>query len=292
MPFMVYELKQKTPLHNKGVFLSIATMKNKLPACLLFFLFTGLASAQNLFDAQHSFKYGIYQYKNENYKLAAEEFERVLFLQPNNDSACFYLMKSNLKTGEYRCNIAIAEKRTMENHRIKNIYLKSLILDERYERAKHFIAQTQISDGVDTLFYSQIMLLRNRQYSVAAGQQMFLDRNTELYKICFDASCIGYKKPFVAAGLSAILPGSGKLYTGDYADGLYSFLFVALNAWQAHRGFSKRGLKSGYGWIFAGLSTGFYIGNIAGAAKAANKYNKQQDENIFKRTQTLLLTTD
>jgi hypothetical protein len=54
-----------------------------------------------------------------------------------------------------------------------------------------------------------------------------------------------------------------------------------VNIWQAYRGFSKSGKNSVYGWVFASLATGFYIGNIFGSHKSAKKYNKKIDDNLY-----------
>ena len=84
----------------------------------------------------------------------------------------------------------------------------------------------------------------------------------------------------MAAGFSAIIPGTGKFYTRNWSDGLFSMLFIAGNAWQAYRGFNAHGIKSGYGWAFASLSASFYIGNIIGGAKAAKRYNKNKRNEV------------
>ena len=82
-----------------------------------------------------------------------------------------------------------------------------------------------------------------------------------------------YKKPGISIAMSAIIPGSGKFYSGYWKDGLIAFIFVTASAYQSYRGFSKNGIESVYGWIFGGLATGFYIGNLYGSGKAANEHN-------------------
>jgi hypothetical protein len=75
--------------------------------------------------------------------------------------------------------------------------------------------------------------------------------------------------------MSTFIPGSGKIYTKNWQDGLIALLFVASNAWQAYRGFSKDGVKSTYGWVFGSIGAGFWLGNIYGSYKSAQKFNKQ-----------------
>jgi TM2 domain-containing membrane protein YozV len=88
------------------------------------------------------------------------------------------------------------------------------------------------------------------------------------------------KSPFVAGTLSTILPGAGKVYAGRWKDGLVSLLFVGANAYSAYRGFSSGGIQSPYGWLFGGLSAGFYIGGIYGSQKAARIYNHTLEAKI------------
>jgi hypothetical protein len=98
------------------------------------------------------------------------------------------------------------------------------------------------------------------------------------------ASKTKFKSPFIAAGFSAIIPGTGKFYTKNWADGIFSMLFVAGNAWQSYRGFKEHGIKSAYGWAFGTLSASFYIGNIFGSAKAARRYNLLKKNEIENKT--------
>ncbi|MBN1981111.1 MAG: hypothetical protein JW795_06245, partial [Chitinivibrionales bacterium] len=57
-------------------------------------------------------------------------------------------------------------------------------------------------------------------------------------------SAIRLKSPALAAVLSSLLPGSGKVYANRGWDGLFSFLIFSTNVWQSYAGFSKDGLAS------------------------------------------------
>ncbi|MFH1196755.1 MAG: hypothetical protein V1720_13720 [bacterium] len=79
------------------------------------------------------------------------------------------------------------------------------------------------------------------------------------------------KNPITAAILSAIIPGSGKIYTGDIGDGITALLstgvcgFLAYDNFQANHDFR--------GWLFTGLTAFFYAGNIYGSAASAHLHN-------------------
>ena len=101
---------------------------------------------------------------------------------------------------------------------------------------------------------------------------------------------IKYKSPFIAAGLSTILPGAGKVYTKNWKDGLFSLLFVASSAWQSYRGFNKNGVKSAYGWIFGAITIGLYGGNIFGSWKAAKVHNSNLNHEIYHQAEDIIFS--
>ena len=79
------------------------------------------------------------------------------------------------------------------------------------------------------------------------------------------------KSKTLAAILSAILPGSGYLYSGHVGDGITAFLINAL--WIAG---VVTGIHAEYyavAGIVAGVGVPFYLGNIYGSANAAKKWN-------------------
>ena len=80
-----------------------------------------------------------------------------------------------------------------------------------------------------------------------------------------------YKSPWTAAALSAVIPGAGKVYTGNYMDGFLSFILNGLFIWLAYDNFEndhyERGVYMSFIWGF------LYVGNIYGSAAAAQNYN-------------------
>jgi len=79
------------------------------------------------------------------------------------------------------------------------------------------------------------------------------------------------KSPFLAAVMSALLPGSGYFYAEHYSDGLTAFLinalFIAGSLTAVHQeNYAGAGIAGGIGLPF-------YVGNIYGSANAAQKWN-------------------
>jgi len=249
------------------------------------------SKAQNLFDATHSFQYGFYLFDNKQYTLASDEFERALFLSPQNDSIRLMLMKSNLLAGNCHRNSEIYHRFPPTIPAIASENAKSLLLCADYQQVESFLLEYNFENS-EAENYRQMLFLLSQRFDAAIERQALFAPSSQIWQITEAAANIRYKKPLVAAGLSAIVPGLGKVYTRNANDGIYALLFVATNAWQAYRGFSKKGLQSGYGWVFGTLTVGFYAGNIAGAYRSAKRYNKQKNEDIFYRTQALLLVAD
>jgi TM2 domain-containing membrane protein YozV len=93
------------------------------------------------------------------------------------------------------------------------------------------------------------------------------------------------KSPLKAALMSAIIPGSGKIYAGQLGQGIAAFLQNAIFGLQAYEGLQKDGIKSPRFIIYGGLFTLFYIGNVWGSALSVQikrrEFNEKVDEQII-----------
>jgi TM2 domain-containing membrane protein YozV len=92
---------------------------------------------------------------------------------------------------------------------------------------------------------------------------------------------VRYKSPATAGLLSAILPGSGQFYNERYRDGIYSFLLNGLFIVGAWKAFDSDNYA--LGGILTLFEIGWYGGNVYGAVGGAHKYNRQIDEDHFRR---------
>ncbi|NUM80174.1 hypothetical protein HUU42_05155 [bacterium] len=82
------------------------------------------------------------------------------------------------------------------------------------------------------------------------------------------------KSTILAGALSAIVPGSGKLYAGRVTDGLYSMALISGCSYLAYEGFHKKGKKSLQGWLFSSAGLFFHVGNIYGSVQAVRIHNR------------------
>jgi TM2 domain-containing membrane protein YozV len=80
-----------------------------------------------------------------------------------------------------------------------------------------------------------------------------------------------YKNSALAGIFSAVIPGSGKMYVDEWGDGITAFLVSGLFAFLAYDNFKAD--HNSRAWIFTGLGTLFYGGNIYGSIASAQIYN-------------------
>jgi TM2 domain-containing membrane protein YozV len=84
-----------------------------------------------------------------------------------------------------------------------------------------------------------------------------------------------YKSAAIAGTLSAIIPGSGKMYVGEWGDGITALVVTSLFAFLAYDNF--RADHTTRAWIFTGLGAFFYAGNIYGSVASAQIFNARID---------------
>lgn len=83
------------------------------------------------------------------------------------------------------------------------------------------------------------------------------------------------KSGTTAGLLSAVLPGSGKVYAGQTWDGVSAFQIFAFSLLQCVDGFYRNGARSIKGWLFSGIALNFYIAGIYGSVLEVRSYNNR-----------------
>jgi hypothetical protein len=96
---------------------------------------------------------------------------------------------------------------------------------------------------------------------------------------------IGFKSKWLSAGMSAIVPGTGQMYSGRIMDGIISLISVAGTAYGAYYFYNKKEKPLAVTLtFFSGL---FYSGNVYGAYNSAvnknNELNKQFSGRIIQK---------
>ncbi len=260
--------------------------KNKL---LLLFLFpVYLLSAQNndLFSFDNSIKYADYLYRNAEYNLAIQEYKRILFLDPGHDLYAYKLFDSYILSHEYGKGLNYYNQNILKLHQTDTLLLlkgKLLLLSSNINSFSGLLGYGGLSNqSKHFLNFSQLMF--QTKWEEASEVLVGLNETNEYQEfvpIVNRALDIKYKSSALSLSMSAIVPGMGKMYCGYWKDGVFSLLFTGLSAWQAYRGFTQHGTSSFYSWFMGGLSLSFYVGNLYGSAKAANKRNHSYNHEIM-----------
>jgi hypothetical protein len=255
-----------------------------------------LGQSQNLYDLGHSKEFAGHLMRTGQYSLASGEWERVLFLSPGDTTARINLINS------YRLAGNPAEA-------LRKLYtwypagpLPKTVAKEGLQLT---LMQGDFSGFGNVLKRSTTLSISERSnYQLGAWlmQDQWINRepypdlpgivaavsDTNLLNVYHESLMINRKSRGTAVALSFVVPGLGKIYSGDWKDGLMTMLFVGVNAWQSYRGFSREGVKSVSGWIFGTMAFGFYSANLFGSWKSAGDYNQKQLDRIKHETEGYL----
>lgn len=112
-------------------------------------------------------------------------------------------------------------------------------------------------------------------YALAAQEKNFLAYRGQLEDI-------RKRSPFLAGAMSAVIPGSGKIYAGKTLQGIAAILPVTALGLLTAESYHKRGPHSAEFYVFGSLLTVFYVGNIWGSVFAV-KINKEEHEKLVHR---------
>jgi hypothetical protein len=165
-----------------------------------------------------------------------------------------------------------------------------------YTQAQTYINRIQPTTTTDSLILlymqSGISLLQNNWENYQAIRPLipndfygFAKELKILDDIYEHTSQRKQKSPLVAALLSAIIPGSGKIYLGKTGQGISSMLMVTGMGLVTAENYRKNG-PTAFSTLFLGtVFTSFYIGNIYGSAKLARvaeyEFNTQNNAKIL-----------
>lgn len=251
---------------------------------------------QDLFDSLNAGRYADFLFRSANYQEALAEYERLVFLFNSGEEIKLRLVQSYRLAGKpelalQRAEMLWAEPTNVSERVSKELFALKIITGNTHNLALQANNNQWLLPEEKTFFIASTQLLGN-DYQKAAEllNSVVIDENSALaaYRnIANDALTQKYKSPFAAGLFSAIIPGTGKFYAGNWQDGLLSMSIIGVTAWQAYRGFEKRGVRSVYGWIYGIIGTGFYLGNIFGSVKEINRYNQAKHHRIHIRVEAV-----
>lgn len=207
-----------------------------------------------------------------------------------------YLLKDREQAVKYFDKVSLNQKELFNKSRfyagLESAYLNRL--SSSYNYFQSVDAQNE-QDKELQLFELKALALLNRDfvqyksYKVDSEQSSFHLKDhsailEESYQVLLNHKS---KSPVLAGFMSAVIPGSGKIYNGQFGQGIMTLVTASIFGLQAYEGFRKNGLNSAPFITFGSLFTLFHISNIYGSIVAVRlgerNFNNNQDESILLR---------
>jgi len=282
---------------------------NRIIVIILFCKFVGLAWAGEVdyYAPQNILRFAEYLYDEKDYLRAAGEYQRYLFYsQEEADSTLYKIALCYGLIGKMEKSIGVLQKilkeypqsdiSTSASYQIGYSYF---LMGQHAHSISHLegaIKENGMEDEKEAWNFKRLVgfnYLQQKRWDDA--NQLFgslalmnVDENSKaaalnLSRYAEEGKHLPRKNRFLAGCFSAILPGSGKVYTGRAYDGLYSFVILGLTGWQTYEGFRKGGANSPKGWFFGTLSGIFYLGNVYGSVLSAQIYNRRVEDSFLER---------
>jgi len=259
---------------------------------------------EDYYSPQNIYNFAENLYQTGDYLRAAGEFQRYIFISnlQSNDSVFFKIGLCYELADRPEAAIGYFNK-VIKNYPNGNFFNAAhyqiahtyFYFDETIKSIEY------INDHIDNVSTN------NGQYrmKLLTGANYFYKRQWDMANKCFSSLMINenqsandssvsllynysvkggqlpYKSKTAAGFLSAIIPGTGKMYAGRINDGLYSLAMVGLTFWQAYDGFHENGTHSIKGWFYGTISTIFYLGNIYGSVVTVKIHNRKLEDDLI-----------
>ncbi len=233
----------------------------------------------NLFTSQNRRIFGDYLFCNQDYLRAIDEYNAVINHSPN-DTLQYKIGLSYFFMGRYydaeKSYEKLFETSFLSDEAKLEYYRSVFYLNDLYS----FRKMVNLKKNFPVEYSEELNKLKSYSYLMDNSElppesellSKFDDKDKkkiiEFYSWKQDPP---YKSPVKAAILSAIIPGLGKFYAGEFGDGITALLFTGLFTYLAVDKFQRDQKTSA--WLFTALAAFFYGGNIYGSAAAVQNYN-------------------
>jgi len=261
-------------------------MSNKIFFLLVVILFPIYGQQIDIHSPKNIKKFADFLFCDKDYLRAIDEYKKYLEVV-NNDTIRFkialgYSLINDQSNALQEFSSINNSSALYEQSRIE--VLKSLSLSKSdsafYLLANNLInSKSQFSNNAQRLLNTSILLNENELPDKNKFLIPFESDDKLLLGNYYDLKINPpYKSETVAGILSAIIPGSGKIYTEDYGDGITAFLLTGLFTYLAYTNFEND--HQTRGWIFTALGAGFYAGNVYGTVASAQIFNAKVNFNF------------
>lgn len=250
----------------------------------LFFLIHSVTFAQSssfdFYSLENIKKFADHLFCEGDYLRAIEQYEQI-DNQLVNDTIHFKIMigYSELSlyqnSNDYLKTLSAGSKLFPDAYllSLKNkmlIETKPLSVSDSLLFENQYVSRINKLNSVSMLYADSIVTLKEDLIRPFSGEEK---RIVSLY---YDLKTNPpYKSAELSGIMSAIIPGSGKMYVGEWSDGIAAFLVTGLFAFLAYDNF--RADHTTRAWIFTGLGAFFYAGNVYGSIASAQIFNARVD---------------
>lgn len=119
--------------------------------------------------------------------------------------------------------------------------------------------------------------------SLSLAKKLNSDIAPKLAELSLEGLNLKPRSAFLGGTMSAIIPGSGKIYAGKFRDGIQALSMTVAPAYNAYYHFKKTGVKSFQGWLWTAVTSWFYLSDIYGSIKAVQEYNEMQKFKVIEK---------
>jgi tetratricopeptide (TPR) repeat protein len=267
-------------------------------------LFSSSTSYSQGLSPENILSFADHLYEQGDYYRAITEYERFIFSYPQHPlakKARYQIALSYLKGEKYTQALQqfrdLADKYPSDETGRRSLYM----LAETYYQKKDY---NQASDVFEKFLTSypddpQADAARIRKGWCFLRQGNWREAGEEFQKLPPESPLhaqgaeladesnkypgIEKKSPYLAGGLSAVLPGAGQLYVGRKTDAAAAFLLNGAFIWGTAESYHKRSYVTAGILLF--FETGWYLGNIYNAISSAHKSNRQVEDKFMEDLQ-------
>lgn len=264
-----------------------------LATALCFAATAGARQANPLtIDADGQFGFAESLFRAGDYAQGIGEFRRFIFFFPRDHRVAEALYKiglSQYEIGRYADAVKTfteitqrfpASQLSRDAHfKVSESYLKSGAAAQAVITLENYLQTTEDGDIRDEIYYRMGWIFvagadwprAEGAFAEISSTNRNMYRLDDLEEILAHAGELPCKNP-TTAGVLAILPGVGHLYTGRPRDALISFVINAGLILAAVESFDND--LPVLGGVFTMVGLGFYSGNIYSAVNSAHKFNR------------------
>jgi hypothetical protein len=261
----------------------------KICFSILFLFLLGIYSlAQDSIFVKKQELFAKYLMKENLFGAASLEYERLLQVYPNNVDYLSQMIRAYILDNKSSVVIKRLDNLQYLDQEAQVGIYQALIKNDELEKAIKLSDKYLKTDINNNILGQKFVVSENLLMNSPKNATLFFNKykieDQRLSNLIKLANNRPQKSKSLAGIMSSVLPGSGRLYARDAKDAIFSFIFIGATAYQGYRRFNQNGIKSVGGWIYSGFSFGFYLANIYGSVKAADRYNKKSYKPIYDGT--------